>query len=183
MTFDRLLFLFGIGFLAANLLVVAQSVRTRARRVRALLVWPPPPPPLAPLFLLIGLILVLLILYNVVTGQARLPQVFGEGMMAVYYLGAVRLKALVRPGIYTDGIWTDSGFMPWSRIDAVSWREKPKVTLLVVSRRRSLARRLTVPGALYGQVRRVLRELAASHDLTLSGTGLTLGLHDGAEDI
>ena len=66
--------------------------------------------------------------------------------MLVYYLGVVHLKARVRLGMYTDGIWTDSGFMPWSRIDAVSWQEKPRLALLVVSRARSVARRLTVPG-------------------------------------
>ena len=183
MTLDRLLFIFGVGFLAANILGVAQFLRARARRDRAILVWPPPRPPLAPLFLLIGLILLLLILYNFVTQRARIPQIFGESMMLVYYLAVVHLKARLRLGVYADGIWTDSGLVPWSRIDALSWQEKPRLSLLVVSRARSVARRLTVPADLYGQARHVLRERVAAHDLKLGGAGLTLGLHDGGEDV
>jgi hypothetical protein len=183
MSFERLLFLFGVGFLAANVLGVVQFLRSRARRARALLVWPPPRPPLAPLYLLIGVTLGLLILASLLTGRIAAASLFGNSMMLVYYLVVVRLKARVARGIYADGIWTDTGFMRWPTIDAMSWREKPRLALVVVSKTRSLARRLTVPGELYGQARRVLRERAATHDLTLGGTGLGLGTHDGADDL
>ncbi len=43
--------------------------------------------------------------------------------MFVYYAYAVPLEPRIRRGFYADGIWADSGFMPYDQIGGLSWRE------------------------------------------------------------
>ncbi len=180
---DRILFLFGVGFLAANLLAAAQVVRAWLRSREAVLVWPQPRPPLRILLVGIGITLGLLIAYNLVSGQARPAQLFGESMMFLYYAVAVHLKQRVRLGFYAHGILTDKGFVPYPRIDAVHWQEQPHLSLVIASRARGQARRITVPVELYGAARRALRDRLAAHELSLAGTTLDLGARDGSEDV
>jgi hypothetical protein len=71
-------------------------------------------------------------------------------------------------------VWADRGFVPWSRISSVAWRENP-VTLVLLSRVRSLAQQLEVPGGLYGEARKVLLDRIREHDLQM---GQPLGLAD-----
>lgn len=182
MSLDRLLLLFGLGFLTANLRVLAQFGLYLKRRRHALLVWPPPRPPFFGLLLAIGVVLGVLLVYNLMFLRPTGEQLFGEGMMFLYYAYLARLKQRIRLGFYEDGIWADTGFVPYRQIDAVSWRDTPQITLVIVSRLRSLARRLVVPGDVYGAARRVLRERIAAHDIKLTGTGLDLGLRDTTED-
>jgi len=54
---------------------------------------------------------------------------------------------------------------------------------VIVSRLRSLARRLIVPGTHYAAARRLLRDKIAAHDIQLMRTGLELGAHDARDDI
>ena len=60
----------------------------------------------------------------------------------------------------------------------MSWRETKDVTLVLVMRGRELARTLRVPGEVYGEARRVLREKVAAHDIQFKGMGLDLGVRD-----
>ena len=53
------------------------------------------------------------------------------------------------------------------------------MTLVLISHVRSIARRLDVPGHLYGQARRVLRDRIKAHDMHMGGAGLDLGSRDG----
>ena len=46
---------------------------------------------------------------------------------------------------------------------------------MIIYRLRSLARRLTVPQAHYGEVRRLLRDKIAAHDIHFTGKALDLG--------
>ena len=87
---------------------------------------------------------------------------FGEAMMFVYYGCLFPLSTRIARGFYGDGVWSDSGFMRWAQISAVSWKEERDVTLILISHFRNIARRLDVPGDLYGQARRVLRRRFAS---------------------
>ncbi len=95
--------------------------------------------------------------------------------MFLYYGYAVPLSRRIRRGFYADGIWADTGFLPYDEIGGVSWREGGEITLLLISRIRNMARRLIVPGDLYGAARRLLRDKVSANDIKFAGTGLNLG--------
>jgi hypothetical protein len=179
---SQVLFVFGLGFLVANLKVVADLIRFRVRKRSALLVWPARKPPYYRFSLLLAMVLGLLVAAKIV--QRRPPdEVFGEAMMLVYYGYAFPLSTRIARGFYEDGVWSDTGFMPWAQISAVSWKEEGGVTLILISRLRSLARRLEVPGTLYGEARRVLRDKIKAHDIRFGGAGLDLGSRDESDAI
>lgn len=171
----RLLFVLGLGFLAANLKVSADLVRYQLRKRFALLTWQNPKPRYYGLNLGLGVVLGLLIAYKLLVMHRQPDQLFGEAMMFVYYGYAFPLSARISRGFYRDGVWSDSGFMRWAQISAVSWKEDGRVTLILISQFRNIARRLEVPGHLYGQARRVLRDKVRDHALHIGGAGLDLG--------
>ena len=111
----------------------------------------------------------------VVSGQ----QVFGESMMFLYYAYLPHLRRRIGRGFYEDGIWADSAFIPYNEVGGISWREgEHAVSLVVISRARSLARRLAVPLEHYGAARRLLRDKIGQQLIRFSGTGLDLGPRD-----
>ena len=178
----QLLFLFGVGFLFANLKVVADLVRFRVRKSSALLVWEAPKPRFYRFSILLAAVLGLLVAAKLV--QRRPPEeLFGEAMMLVYYGYTFPLSTRILRGFYQDGVWSDSGFMPWGHISAVTWREESVVTLILISKLKNLARRLEVPGNMYGEARRVLRDKVKAHDIHFGGAGLDLGSRDGTDAV
>jgi hypothetical protein len=178
------LFLFGIGFLAANITLIIELVLYQIRKRSALVVWEAPKPRYYGFNLALGVACGLLIAVKVFYLRRPLQQLFGEGMMFVYYGYAYPLSTRIARGIYRDGIWSDSGFMRWADISAVSWKEEEgRVRLVLVRRARNIARKLTVPGNLYGQVRRVLLDRIKAHDIHIGGTGLDLGSRDEADGV
>jgi hypothetical protein len=178
----QLLFLFGVGFLIANILAIADLVRFRTRKRSALLVWPTPKPKFYRVSLLLAVVLGLLLAANILL-RRHPATLFGEAMMFIYYAALVPLTSRITRGFYQDGIWSDSGFMRWAHISAVSWKEEGGVTLVLISRLRSIARRLQVPGTLYGQARRVLLDKVKAHDIRIGGTGLDLGSREGTDAV
>lgn len=178
---SAVLLLFGIGFLIANLRVAFDLIRFVRRRRQALLIWPGREPPYYRLMLGIGVILGLLIIIKLAFLPRTPKQLFGEGMMFVYYACAVPLTRLIGRGFYEDGIWAENGFMPYQQIGGITWREGEQLTLLLISRLKQMARPLIVPSAYYGAARRLLRDKIAAHDISFSG-GLDLG-HDEREDV
>jgi len=183
MFLERLLLLLGAGFLVANLRLLLEVAGYLRRRRTAQLVWPPRRPPFFPVMLLIGFALVALLVSNVATGNLRFGPIFGEAMMLLYYLAAMPLGRRVRRGFYAEGVWTDSGFLPYPQIGGLSWREGPTVALVLLVKGRGAALRLTVPGDHYGAVRRLLRDKIASRQIHFEGIGLQLGGHDEREDV
>ena len=174
----QLLFFFGIGFLVANIKVIADLLRFRLRRASALLVWENPKPRYYGFALALGVVLGLLVAFKLFI-QGRPPtQLFGEVMMFVYYGCAFPLSTRITRGFYREGIWSDGGFMRWGQISAVSWKEEAVVTLVLASHFRHVAKRLEVPGHLYGQARRLLRDKVKAHDIHIGGAGLDLGSRD-----
>jgi hypothetical protein len=172
---------FGVGFLIANARLAGEYIRFLRRRATALLVWPAPRPRYYGIGLGLGVVLGITIFYKVVFLRQR---VFGEMMMFVYfaYLSPI-VSHRIRRGFYRDGIWTDSGFIPYNEVGGISWREgKAAVSLVVISRLRSLARRLSVPVEHYGAARRLLRDKIGEHEIHFSGTGLDLGNHDERDE-
>ena len=174
----QLLFLFGVGFCVANLKVIADLIRFRIRKSSALLVWKNPKPPFYRFAIALGVVLGLLVVFEIVVLGRPPNQLFGEVMMFAYYGYLFPLSTRIARGFYRDGVWSDGGFMRWGQISAVSWQEETAVTLVLISHFRSIARRLDVPGHLYGQARRLLRDRVKAHDIHIGGAGLDLGSRD-----
>jgi hypothetical protein len=171
----RVLFLFGVGFLAANLKTGADLFRYYRRRRSALLIWEGPKPRFYGFNLALGVVFGLLIIVKLFVLRRPLEQLFGEAMMFLYYGYAFPLSVRIARGFYRDGVWSDSGFMRWTQISGVSWKEEGPITLVLISKMRSIARRLVVPGHLYGQARRLLLDRIQAREIHISGTGLDLG--------
>ena len=177
----RILLLLGVGFLIANVRIGVEGIRFLKRRSSAILTWRGPKPRYYGMQLGLGVVLGLLLLFNAWRAyrlRQLTPQLFGVGMMFLYYGYAMPLSQRIGRGFYADGIWSESGFVPYWKIGAVSWREGPETALVIVSRLRNLARRLIVPGVHYAAARRLLRDKIAAHDIHFTGTGLDLGERD-----
>jgi hypothetical protein len=177
----QLLFVLGLGFLVANVQVARDLVRYRHARRSALLVWRRPRPPYFRFYVLLGVIQALLLASLILLRRPVLP-VFGLAMMLLYFLAATPLSMRIDRGFYETGVWSDRGFVPWSQISGISWRENP-VTLLLLSRMRSTASPLQVPTRLYGEARRVLRERVRLHGFQGDHAGLELTEHDAADEV
>ena len=169
----RILFVLGVGFLVANIKVAVDLIRYRRRRQDALLTWPGPRPAYYRFNILLAVTLGLLLAAKLVRKEP--DRAFGEAMMFMYYGCAFPLSTRIARGFYGDGVWSDSGFMRWAQISAVSWKEEGRVTLILISKLRNIARRLDVPPQLYGEARRVLRDKIRDHDLHIGAAGLDLG--------
>ena len=94
---------------------------------------------------MLGAVLALLIVYKLAVLRQHPMQVFGETMMLVYYAYALPLSLRIGRGFYEDGIWADGGFMPYSHIGGLTWREGEQLTLVLIYRMRAFARQLVVP--------------------------------------
>jgi len=175
------LVLLGVGFLVANARLVLEYFKFLRRRQTALLTWPSPKPPYYGMALAIGVVLGFLVVFKlVVLGR----QIFGEGMMFLYYACLLPLSRRIGRGFYEEGIWADTVFIPYNEVGGISWRQgEHEVTLIVISRLRNLARRLIVPGENYAAARRLLRDKIAAHAIHFSGTGLDLGGHDERDEV
>jgi hypothetical protein len=190
----QILLLLGVGFLIANLRTGLDLVRWRRRKATALLVWPAKKPPLYGLSLGIGVMLGALILLKAYLAlrqvttlgawaQAFARTAFGELMMFVYFGYMLPLSTRITRGLYADGIWTDTAFMRYEQIGGITWREGKILTLVIIARAKTLARRLEVPSRFLGEVRRLLRDKISSHTIPIDqGPGLHLGARD-ARDI
>jgi hypothetical protein len=174
------LLVLGFGFLVANARLVLVYLQFRKRRQAALLTWRTPQPPYYGTGLALGVILGVIVFYKLVfTHQPA----FGETMMFVYYGYLAPLSHRIGRGFYQDGIWLDTGFMPYQEVGGISWREgEHAVALVVISRLKNLARVLPVPIEHYGAARRVLRDKIGDHEIHFTGTGLDLGAHDERDE-
>lgn len=180
---QRLLFLFGAGFLAANLVVAVDLLRYQWRRRTAILIWRIPKPPFYSFSVGLGIALAALFLFKWLVLHRPLYGLFGEAMMLLYYGFVFPASTRIPRGFYGDGIWSDTGFMRWGQISAVSWKEEEGVTLVLISQLRHVARHLHVPGPLYGEARRLLRDKVKAHDIHIGGTGLNLGSRDEQDSV
>jgi hypothetical protein len=175
----RILFLFGIGFLIANLRLLYQFIRFFRLRSSALVTWPGRKPPHYLLLLGLGATLSVLIAYKLAVLRWPPADVFPECMMLLYFGYLVPATMKIGRGFYEDGIWADAGFVPYANIGGISWREdEHHLTLVLLDRFRDFGRLLTVPQKYYGEARRVLRDKIAAHDIHFTDKSLDLGDHD-----
>jgi hypothetical protein len=179
----QMLFVLGLGFLLANAKVIVDLLQFRLRSRTALLTWQAAKPPLYGFSLALGVTLGMLLAFKMFVQRRPPDQLFGEAMMFVYYGYAMPLSTRIARGFYRDGVWSDSGFMRWGQISAVSWKEEGPVTLILVSHFRNIARRLVIPGPFYGQARRLLRDKVKAHDIHIGGAGLDLGSRDDQDAV
>ena len=172
----------GVLFVIVDIKVAAQIVSWWRKRRQAIVTWPGPKPPFYAINLLIGVVLGVLLFVTTVVVPRPAASLFGVAMMFVYYGYLLPLSTRIRRGLYKDGIWTDSGFMNYTDIGGLTW--KGDDTLVLASRRKTLARRLRVPGVHLGEVRNVLREQIGAHAIEFeAGPGLHLGTRDTRESV
>jgi hypothetical protein len=176
------LLLLGAGFLAANLRLLVRFLRFRQVRRTAVLTWRPPAPPFLRLGLAMAFGFAALIVIKLVVSRRPAMDAFGELMMFLYYGYVWPLSLRIGHGFYERGVWLESGFLPYSAIGALAWREEPEPALLITPRGRGRAHRLVVPRDRYGEVRRLLRDRMADGAIVLEGRGLDLGAHDRRDD-
>ena len=180
-TLRQALIALGVLFVIVDVRVGWQILSWWRRRRSAILTWPGPKPPFYAINLAIGVMLGIVLFINVAfVKPPSLPSIFGVSMMFLYYGYLLPLSTRIRRGLYQDGIWTDSGFMPYIDIGGLTW--KGTDTLVLASRHKTLGRRLMVPGAHLGEVRHELREKIGSHAIEFdAGPGLHLGTRDTRE--
>lgn len=172
----------GVLFIFVDLRVGWQLLSWWRRRQETILAWPAPKPPLYAMSLAIGVMLGIVLFVTVLLVPRPAASVFGVAMMFLYYGYLLPLSTRIRRGLYHDGIWTDSGFMRYEDIGGLTW--KGADTLVLASRQKTLARRLTVPGRHLGEVRHVLREKIGTHAIEFNqGPGLHLGTRDTRESV
>ena len=169
------LWVLGAGFLVVNLRLLWRFIRFWRLRSTAQLTWPPRRPRFYGISLALGLVFGILVFVKLVVQSLPPADAFGEGMMFLYYAYAFPFSLKIGHGFYEGGIWADTGFVPYAQIGGLSWREGTDLTLVVIHRTRGLVRRLDVPQARYGEVRRLLRDRIAAHDIHFMGKRFDLG--------
>ena len=132
---------------------------------------PTPRPRYYGLNLGIGITFGVLLLLNVFVLRRSASHWFWQLMMVVYYGYLFPLSTRIRQGFYEDGVWAGPAFVPYAQIGSLTWREEPQITLLLVPRMKSIARRLVVPQQFYAQARRLLRDRIKRHDILLARPG------------
>jgi len=178
------LLLFGVGFLAANLILLYDYLSYRRRRPRAVLTWRPERTRTTyalSKYIAVGLGLVML--YKLFVLRWLLGQVFGELMMFVYYGAVYPMSLRIERGLYEDGVWLERGFVKYGDITGLTWRDLPEPTLVVVAGNQQRAGRLVVPSGHTGAVRRKLRDRIGEHVLHPRRPVLDLGGHDERDDV
>ena len=178
-----LLFLFGVGFLAASLALVNDYLAWMRRRPHALLTWAVARPRTFVLSRAIAVGLIVVILYKLLVLHWPAGRMFGEAMMLAYYAVFYPASFRVQRGFYQGGVWLDRAFVPYSEITGLTWREDPGPSLIVVAGHRQRAGRLRVPAAHLGEARRLLRDRIKAQELQFEKPPLDLGGHDQRDDV
>jgi hypothetical protein len=179
-TLRQALVALGVLFVIVNVRVGAQLLAWWRMRRDIVLAWPSAKPPFFAVNLSIGVMLGVILLVTAYRMPRGFASLFGLVMMFTYYGYLLPISVRIRRGLYKDGIWTDSGFMAYRDIGGLAW--KAGNTLVLASRTKTVARRLTVPGPHLGEVRHLLRDEIGRHTIELDGgPGLHLGTRDTRE--
>ena len=147
----------GAYFLVLLVLGVLRYAQFRRVRETAVLTWPMPRPAHFSLLVVLGFASVGVTVLNGVLDRP-LHHVVAQGLMAAYFVLMVPLSATIPVGLYRDGVWADTGFVPYGQIGRISFRENRDIVLFLLPRGRSRPSRLAIPPAEYGTVRKYLEE-------------------------
>ena len=88
-----------------------------------------------------------------------------------------------RRGFYQEGSFAGGGFIPYSHIGGLTWREGEQVTLVSCTRMRAFAREGGRPERHYGAARRLLRDKIAEHDISSRRSRLISGCTMSSDDV
>jgi hypothetical protein len=149
--------LLGVGLYFSVLLARGAWSYLRFRRMRttAVLTWPIRRP--VYFALVLGLVSLGVAILN--TSLHRpFAHLYGQYATAAYFILMVPLSSRIRLGLYRDGVWADSGFLPYGRIGRMAFREGKEIVLILLPRGRARGFRLPVPPGEYGAVRKVLEQ-------------------------
>jgi hypothetical protein len=178
--------LLGLSFIALaalfalwNSVALYQYLAYRRLASFAELTWLPTKPWFYSLCLGIGFFMTSLTAISIFFLDRPLLTVVAQALMALYYVVLFPLSFQIRRGLYASGIWSEGGFVPYSRVRALNWLERPEVVLVLRTERGLMGAgyaRLVVPGDVYGEARKIL----AGHieDRSLSVGKSILGLSD-----
>lgn len=169
------LWVLGAGFLVVNLVLFGRVLRYWRLRDSMVLSWTTPKSRSYAISLGFGLIFGVLVFVKIVVSGRPPVDAFGEAMMFIYYAYAFPFSLKIRRGFYRDGIWSNTGFLPYAAIGGLSWKEEPALALVLIHRTRRAVRQLDVPQEYYGEVRRLLRDKIAAHDIDFKGKAFDLG--------
>lgn len=167
--------LIGLGVYFSILLArgVVGYVFFRKVRSRALLTWRLAPPPQFAWVVVLGVVSLAVAILNI-TLQRPLHHLYGQFAMSAYFILMVPLTARIHRGLYEDGVWAESGFLPYASIGRMAFREGPEIILILLPRGRSGSFRLPVPREEYGAVRKVLEEKIRTHAVNMDAAILGL---------
>jgi hypothetical protein len=151
--------LLGLGLYFLVLLIRGLRGYLLFRKVRptALLTWPVPRSGQFPFLLALGVVATAVTALNAYLDRP-LHHVVSQALMAAYFILMVPLCQNIRLGFYDQGVWADTGFLPYAKIGRIAFRETPEIVLILLPRGRSGSFRLPVPPEEYGAVRKVLEE-------------------------
>ena len=110
-----------------------------------------------PFALVLGLVSLAVAILNTSLGRPLL-HLWGQYATAAYFILMVPLSTRIRLGLYRDGVWADTGFLPYARIGRMAFREGSEIVLILLQRGAAWAFRLSVPPEEYGAVRKVIEE-------------------------
>jgi hypothetical protein len=164
------LVLLGLGAYFLVLLVRGLRGYLLFRRLlpTALLTWPVPRTGQLPFLLALGVVATAVTALNAYL-QRPLHHVLSQALMAAYFILMVPLCQRIRLGFYGDGVWADTGFLPYAKIGRVAFRETPEIVLILLPRGRSGSFRLPVPPDEYGAVRKMLEEKIRARVVNMEG--------------
>jgi hypothetical protein len=160
-----------------SVLILRDFLRyARFRRLRdsAIVTWPSPRPSRFPWHLALGgLAAFAAALNGFLPQQHEFHKIYSQLAIAFYFIAVTPLLARIPQGFYSEGIWAEHGFLPYSRIRRLAFHEGSEVVLLLMPQEGG-AFRLRVPPQEYGAVRRVLGDMIRSRSLNLEGSLLGL---------
>jgi len=107
--------------------------------------------------LVLGVVSLAVAILNTSLGRPFL-HLWGQYATAAYFILMVPLSTRIRLGLYRDGVWADTGFLPYARIGRMAFREGSEIVLVLLQRGAARAFRLAVPPEEYGAVRKVIEE-------------------------
>lgn len=163
----------GVYFSAMTLRGLLRYQKYRRLRPTALVTWPAITMRGVRWLLIMGVVAAGLTLLNSWLGRP-FHHVYGQAVMALYFIVMVPLLARIRLGLYRDGVWADAGFLRYDQIRRMAFRETPEIVLVLVPRRGVRPFRLPVPRSEYGAVRKLLEDRARAHVLNLEASILGL---------
>ena len=134
--------------------------------------------------LALGVVLGILLIIEAFVLKRSPRSIFGEAMMFIYYGYMFPLSTQIAPRFLSGRRLVGQRLHELVRDlgGVVEGRGLP-LTLVLISHVKSIARRLDVPGPLYGQARRLLRDRVQAHDIHMGGAGLDLGARDERDSI